>query len=562
MLTPAKSSFVLLGLALAWPAASPGAVSGRVQGRSVVMARQGIVATEQPLASQAGAAILAQGGNAIDAIVAANAVMGVVSPGMNGIGGDLFAIVYEAKSGRIFGLNASGWSPAGLTQEFFRAKGIAVMPQHGIQAVTVPGCVDGWEKLLTRFGRKKFPEVLAAAIAHAEEGFPVTDHVAWSASSSLRSDPNAARTFLPGGRAPKVGEVFRNPDLAWALRQISAQGSRAYYAGEMARRLVATSQRLGGTMSAADLADYRAEWVEPISTTYRGWTVYEIPPNGQGIAALAMLNLMETFPLAEYGHNSTRALHAMIEAKKLAYADMLRFVADLRFSQVPVAGLLSKDYARTRAALIDPARAHDVVEAGTPPAPGNDTTYLCAVDREGNMVSLIQSNYGSFGTGIVPDGCGFALQNRGALFSLDPASPNAVAGHKRPLHTIIPGFMEKEGVRIAFGIMNGWNQPQAHAQFVANIVDFKLNLQAAIEAPRFTKHTFGGFDVSLESRVPASVRSELANKGHQIAALAAFAGAVGSGQAVLRDFNTGVNQGASDPRQDGAAIPEPIIGSK
>ncbi len=562
MLTPAKSSFVLLGLALAWPAASPGAVSGRVQGRSVVMARQGIVATEQPLASQAGAAILAQGGNAIDAIVAANAVMGVVSPGMNGIGGDVFAIVYEAKSGRIFGLNASGWSPAGLTQEFFRAKGIAVMPQHGIQAVTVPGCVDGWEKLLTRFGRKKFPEVLAAAIAHAEEGFPVTDHVAWSASSSLRSDPNAARTFLPGGRAPKVGEVFRNPDLAWALRQISAQGSRAYYAGEMARRLVATSQRLGGTMSAADLADYRAEWVEPISTTYRGWTVYEIPPNGQGIAALAMLNLMETFPLAEYGHNSTRALHAMIEAKKLAYADMLRFVADLRFSQVPVAGLLSKDYARTRAALIDPARAHDVVEAGTPPAPGNDTTYLCAVDREGNMVSLIQSNYGSFGTGIVPDGCGFALQNRGALFSLDPASPNAVAGHKRPLHTIIPGFMEKEGVRIAFGIMNGWNQPQAHAQFVANIVDFKLNLQAAIEAPRFTKHTFGGFDVSLESRVPASVRSELANKGHQIAALAAFAGAVGSGQAVLRDFNTGVNQGASDPRQDGAAIPEPIIGSK
>lgn len=553
------SSF-LVSLAALFARAAVAAESGRTQGRSVVMARQGIVCSEQPLASQAGAAILAQGGNAIDAIVAANAAMGVVSPGANGLGGDLFAIVYEAKSGRVFGLNASGWSPGALTPEFFRAKQIATMPQRGIHAVTVPGCVEGWEKLLGRFGRKKFPEVLAAAIAYAEEGFPVTDLVAWQNSSALRSDPNAAKTYLPDGRAPKAGELFRNSDLAWALRQIAAHGRPAFYEGEIARRIVATSQRLGGTLTPADLADYAAEWVDPISTAYRGWTVYEIPPNGQGIAALAMLNIMETFPLSEYGLNSSRALHAMIEAKKLAYADMLRFVADPRFARVPVAGMLAKDYARGRAGLIDADQAHDVVESGTPPSPGSDTTYLCAVDSEGNMVSLIQSNYGGFGSGIVPDGCGFVLQNRGGLFTLDPASPNVIAGRKRPLHTIIPAFMEQGDVRIAFGIMNGWNQSQAHAQFVANIVDFKLNLQAAIEAPRFTKLTFAGLDVAIESRVPAKVRSDLTAKGHAITPLGAFSGTVGGGQAVMRDFARGVNFGASDPRKDGAAIPEPVIG--
>jgi gamma-glutamyltranspeptidase/glutathione hydrolase len=549
-------------LACSAVALAPAAESTRVQGRSVVMARQGIVATEQPLAAQAGAAVLAQGGNAIDAIVAANAVMGVVAPAMDGIGGDLFAIVYEAKSGRLFGLNASGWSPAGLTPEFFRAKQITTMPTRGIHAVTVPGCVEGWEKLLGRFGRKRLPEVLAAAIAYAEEGFPVTELIAWGNSALLRGDPNATKVFLPGGAAPKVGEIFRNPDLAWALRQIAERGTRAFYEGEIAQRIVATSRRLGGTMMAADLAEYGAEWVEPITTTYRGWKVSEIPPNGQGIAALAMLNLMETFPLAEYGHNSTRALHAMIEAKKLAYADMLRYVADRRFSQVPIAGMLAKDYARSRAALIDPARARDEVEAGTPPAPGNDTTYLCAVDGEGNMVSLIQSNYGGFGTGIVPDGCGFTLQNRGGLFSLDPASPNLLAGRKRPLHTIIPALMEKDGVRVAFGIMNGWNQSQAHAQFVANLVDFKMNLQAAMEAPRFTKLTFGGRDVAMETRVPEKVRAELAAKGHQITTLGPFSGTVGGGQAVMRDYARGVNFGASDPRKDGAAIPEAVRATK
>lgn len=546
-------------LPLVAPEGAAATAEARTQGRSVVLSQQGIVATEQPLASQAGAAVLARGGNAIDAIVAANAVMGVVAPMMDGIGGDLFAIIYEAKTGRLHGLNASGWSPAGLTLPFIRetAKATDRMPQSGIHSVTVPGCVDGWAKLLARFGRQPLAEVLAPAIAYAAEGFPVTELVAasWSASV-LKRDANATATFLPQGRPPKVGEVFRNPDLAWSLRQIAARGGRDFYEGEIARRIVATSARLGGTFAAADLADYAAEWVEPIATTYRGWKVYELPPNGQGIAALAMLNLMETFPLAEYGAASTGALHAMIESKKLAYADMLRHVADQRFARVPVAGMLSKDYGRERARLINPDRAADVVEAGKPPAAGPDTTYLCAVDREGNMVSLIQSNYGGFGSSVVPDGCGFVLQNRGGLFSLEADSPNVLAGRKRPLHTIIPAFMEKDDTRIAFGIMNGWNQSQAHAQFVANIVDFKLNLQAALEAPRFTKLTFAGYDVAIESRVAPSVRAELAAKGHVVTALGPYASAVGGGQAVMRDFRTGVNFGASDPRKDGAAIPE------
>ena len=534
------------------------AESNRMQSRSIVATQQGIVATEQPLASQAGATILAQGGNAMDAIVAANAAMGVVYPAANGMGGDLFAIVYEAETGKLYGLNASGWAPAAtsiaLVKE--RAKVTEKMPQSGIHAVTVPGCVEGWEKLLTRFGRKKFADVLAPAIAYAEKGFPVTELIAWSGGS--KREPNFSKTYLPNGRGLKAGEVFRNPDVAWSLRQVVSGGRDAYYRGEIARRIVAASERLGGTMALADLADFRAEWVEPISTTYRGWKVCELPPNGQGIGALEMLNLMETFPVAEMGHNSTRALHLMIEAKKLAYADVLRFVADPRFARVPVAGILSKDYARERAKQIDPLRARDEVEAGKPPEPGSDTTYLCAVDSEGNMVSLIQSNYGGFGSGVVPDGCGFVLQNRGGLFSLDPESPNALAGRKRPLHTIIPAFMEKGDVRIAFGCMNGWNQAQAHAQIVLNLVDFKLNLQAAIEAPRFTKITFSGLDVAMERRIPAETRTELEAMGHKITVLGPFSGTVGGGQAVLRDFATGVNFGASDPRKDGAAIPEPI----
>jgi gamma-glutamyltranspeptidase/glutathione hydrolase len=551
--------FFVMALFMSFDAAS---AQERSQGRSMVISRDGIVAAEHPLAAQAGATLLAQGGNAVDAAVAANAVLGLVAPMSNGIGGDLFAIVYEARTGKLHGLNASGWAPARLGAAFLADKGIREMPQKGIHSVTVPGAVDGWSRLLSRLGRTKLADVLAPAIRHAEEGFPVSEWVSlqWASSEShLAGDPSAARTYLAGGRAPRLGEVFRNPDLAWSYRRIAAHGSDAFYKGEIARRLLEHSRRHGGTLSASDLAEFASEWVEPISATYRGWTVYEIPPNGQGIAALAMLNLLEGFPIADLGHNTARTLHLLIEAKKLAYADMLRYVADPRFSSVPVEGLLSKPYAAERARSISPDRAACAVAAGKPPAAGSDTVYLSAVDREGNLVSLIQSNYESltFGSGLVPDGTGFCLHNRGALFTLDPSSPNVLAPRKRPLHTIIPGFMSRGDVKIAFGIMGGWNQAQAHAQFVSNVVDHGMNIQAALEAARFTKPTFEGCDVSVESRVGAPVRAELQARGHEVTALEGLSPRVGAGQAVLRDGAASVNYGASDPRKDGAAIPEP-----
>jgi len=531
----------------------------REQTRSMVMTRYGIVATEHPLASRIGAQILEQGGTAADAAVAANAALGVFAPMANGIGGDMFAIVYEAKTGKLYGLNASGWSPAALNPEFLKGKGLNNMPQSGMQSVTVPGAVDGWDKLLRRFGRKRMANVLAPAIRYAQEGYPVTEIFStyWVACERmLRRDTNAARTFMPQGRAPRPGEIFRNPDLAWSLKQIARHGRKAFYEGEVAKRILAKSNGLGGAMTAEDLAKFSSEWVEPISTTYRGWTICELPPNGQGIAALAMLNLMENFPLAEFGAGSANAFHVEIEAKKLAYADLVRYVCDPKFNKVPMAGILSKQYARERARGIDMARANCQVDAGEPPPMGTDTTYLCVVDAEGNMVSYIQSNYNSFGSGLVPEGAGFALQNRGGLFSLDPASPNVLAGHKRPLHTIIPAFMSKGEVRIAFGIMGGWNQAQAHAQYVSNVADHHMNIQAALEAPRFTKMTFPGCDVMIESRVSPTVREKLASKGHQIELRGAFASAVGGGQAVMRDCGTGTNYGASDPRKDGAAVAE------
>jgi gamma-glutamyltranspeptidase / glutathione hydrolase len=552
----------LVGTMTALPiVVAPARAQDRTQARSMVLTRDGIVAAESPLAAQAGATILARGGNAVDAAVATNAVMGVVEPMMNGIGGDLFAIVYEAKTGKLYGLNASGWAPAKLSIEFLKAKGMSgQMPDRGIQAVTVPGAVEGWSQLLARFGTKKFPEVLEPAIQYARQGFPVPelDAAYWSeAEKLLKTDSNAAATFLIDGRVPRLGEVFRNPDVAHSLELIAAQGRDAFYKGDIAQRILATSSRLGGSMSADDLAEFSSEWVEPISTTYRGWTVYEIPPNGQGIAALMMLNMMETFPLAKYGHNSTDALHAMIEAKKLAYADMYRYVADQKFSRVPVEGMLSKDYAARRAKLINMAKANCDVSPGEPEFPmKGDTTYLTVVDRDGNIVSLIQSNFSEFGSGIVPDGTGFALQNRGALFSFDPASPNALGGHKRPLHTIIPGFMSRGDERIAFGIMGGFNQAQAHAQFVANVVDFGMNIQAALEAARFSKHTFAGCDVEMEDRIEPGVRKALAERGHEIKVNGSFSSSMGGGQAVRRDSSTRVNFGASDPRKDGAAIPQ------
>ena len=530
----------------------------RSQTRSMVISTYGIVAAESPLSAQAGVRILERGGNAVDAAIATNAMMGLLEPMMNGIGGDMFVIVYDAKADKLYGLNASGWAPAGLTIDFLHKQGLRDMPQQGINAVTVPGMVDGWQKLADKFGRKKLSEDLSAAIRTAHEGFPVPewDAAYWAAEVDyLRKDEAATKTYLPNDRPPKVGEVFRNEDLAWSLQQIADHGRDAFYKGEIATKILEAMKRHGGTMTAQDLAEYSAEWVEPISTTYRDWTVYEMPPNGQGLAALEMLNIMETFPLAEYGFGSAKALHTMIEAKKLAYADLLKYIGEPRKQKLPVATLLSKDWAAQRAKSINLDHANCDASAGELP-PAGDTTYLSVVDRDGNMVSLIQSNYAGFGSGIVAPGTGFVLHNRGGLFSLDPSSPNALAGHKRPLHTIIPAFAQHGDTRIAFGIMGGWNQSQAHAQFMANIADFKMNIQAALEAPRFSKHTFGGCDVYVEGRFAQAVRNELAAKGHQINARGAFSSVVGGGQVVMRDFAAKVNYGASDPRKDGQAVAE------
>lgn len=531
----------------------------RGQARSMVISQSGIVATESPLASKAGAAILERGGNAVDAAIAAHAVMTVVAPMWNGIGGDLFAIVYDAKAGKYFGLNASGWAPAAQSVERLRQKGLREMPAFGIEPVTVPGAVDGWQKLLDRFGKKKMNEVLTPAIQVAEDGYPVTEWIALHFAADvdlLRDNETAARTFLISDRAPRTGEIVRNADLAWSLRQIAQGGRDAFYKGEITKRILALSARHGGALAAGDFSGYSSEWVEPISTTYRGWTVYEMPPNVQGIGALQMLNIMEQFDLHQYGLNSARALHVQIEAKKLAYADVLRYVGDPKSSKIPVSGMLSKEYAARRAKLIDMDHANCEVGPGTPVPDAGDTIYLSVVDREGNMVSLIESNYEEFGSGLVADGTGFPLHDRGALFSLDPASPNAIAGHKRPLHTIIPAFMEKDQVRIAFGIMGGWNQAQAHAQFVSHIVDFGQNIQAALETARFSKRSFTGCDVNLENRVPGNVKTELEAKGHKVTMHSGYSDSFGGGQAVMRDYATGVNYGASDPRKDGAAIPE------
>ena len=536
---------------------------GPVVGRSVVTTKYGIVATSQPLAAAAGVQILERGGNAIDAAIAANAAMGLMEPTSNGIGGDLFAIIYIAETGELIGLNSSGWAPTGMTVDFLASKGINEMPRRGIYSVTVPGAVAGWDALRSRFGTMPFSEILAPVIFYAENGFPVSEVIAgmWENSQEmLASHPNSMKTFLIDGRAPKNGEVFKNPDLAASLRRIAEKGRDGYYQGPTAEAILAISKEEGGLFTAEDLSEFEPEWVTPIQTTYRGWTVSEIGPNTQGIAALMMLNLMEQYPLGEYGFHSTEALHVMIEAKKLAYADMLHYVGDPRFSAIPVPSMLSKEHAAERARLIDPAHAlcavpHSEFRTVTELS-GGDTIYMSAIDKDGNIVSLIQSNYSGFGSGLVPSGVGFMLHNRGALFTLERNRPNTLEPRKRPLHTIIPAFMEKGDVRIGFGIMGGWNQAQAHAQFVANIADYGMNIQEALEAGRFTKGSFEGCDVELEALIPEEVRNALAERGHEVEVVPQRTGTFGKGQAVQSN-GEGVHFGASEPRADGAAIPQP-----
>jgi gamma-glutamyltranspeptidase / glutathione hydrolase len=530
----------------------------RSQARSMVITRDGIVATTHVQASVAGAQVLAKGGSAVDAAIAANAVLGVTEPMMNGIGGDLFAIYWEAKTGKLYGLNSSGWAPQALTMAHLKAKGATTMPETGIDTVTVPGAVAGWNTLHGKFGRLPWKEIFQPAIYYAEHGYPVPEliHGFWEgALDTVANDPESRRVYLPDGKAPAIGQIFHNPDLAKALRLIASQGASAFYKGEIAQAILATSQAQGGTMAAADLAEFSPEWVEPISTTYRGWTIYELPPNGQGMAALEMLNIMETAPASPDGPSSVVELHKKIEAMKLAYADLHRYDADPRFAKVPVKGLLSKEYAQERSKLIDPDKANCAASFGKPPA--SETTYLSVVDRGGNIVSLIQSNYDEFGSGITVRGMGFALQDRGALFSLDPASPNVLAPRKRPFHTIIPAFMERGDQHIGFGIMGGANQPLAHAQFVSNFVDYGMNIQAALENPRFTVSPKRGCNIVIESRVPPEVRDTLTRKGHILQVDREYSTNMGRGQAVLHDSKTGVNYGGSDPRADGSAEPEP-----
>ncbi|HEX5411916.1 MAG TPA: gamma-glutamyltransferase [Terriglobia bacterium] len=570
-----RGLLILLGLAVCAGVAVPLLRSEKImtwsQGRSMITTQLGISAAEQPLAAQAGAAILAEGGSAADAAIATNAAMGLMEPMMNGMGGDLFAIEYDAKSGKVSGLNASGWAPEQLTLSYLQSKGLKRVPGTGILSVTVPGCVMGWWELHQKFGKLPWKELFKPAIYYASHGFPIAqwNSMYWPAyADTLRKDPEAVRVFLPGGQPPKLGEIFRNPDYAKALELVANEGERGFYDGAIAQAILKTSQELGGVISAQDLSGYKAEWVDPLQIDYHGWKVFEIPPNSQGIAALMMLNIMGQFPLSTYGPESTQRYHIEMQAQQLAYLDLHRYVGDPRFAKVPVEGMLSLDYAKARAGLIDPNQAKCDFQVGTPPGadpntpvatlhPGRDTNYLTAVDREGNIVSLIQSLAGAFGSGVAVRGYGFILQNRATGFTLQPGSPDVLAPHKRPFHTIIPAFMERGDVHIGFGIMRGGNQPLAHAQFVSDIVDYGMNIQQALEAPRFNTFGRAGCSYLIESRVPKETLTGLSVLGYDLRVAGPFAEWVGGGQAVLHNSAEGVNYGASDPRKDGEAIPQP-----
>lgn len=526
----------------------------------MVISRLGIVATSQTLASQAGAQILAEGGSAADAAIAANATLGVVEPMMNGMGGDLFAIEYNAKSGAISGLNSSGWSPEKLTPALLKSKGYTRMANTGIYAVTVPGAVRGWQALHEKYGKLPWKDLFQPAIYYAEHGYPVTEWISekWAAQKrKLARDVNGRQVFLVNGDTPQVGQVFRNPAYAAALRLVAAQGPDAFYKGPIAQAILATSNRLGGVMTAEDLADYQPEWVTPISTDYHGWKVYELPPNTQGFGALEMLNIFAQYPLGAWGFADPRSFYVETEAQKLAYADLRKFDGDPKFSKIPIAGLISVGYAQQRAQSIQMDHAGCDAPAGDPARFQADTIYMSAIDADGNIVSLIQSLYDEFGSGVVVDHYGIMLQDRGALFVLTPGHPDELAGHKRPFHTLIPGFMEKGDLHIGFGIMGGLNQAQAHAQYVSDIVDHGMNIQAAMEAPRFTNRSFGGCTFQMENRIPEAVRAALSAKGDTIRLTNAYSDVMGGGQAVEYNAATGVKYAASDPRKDGEAVPQP-----
>jgi len=521
--------------------------------RSVVMARNGVIATSQPLASAAGLQVLQGGGNAIDAAVTAAAVLSVVEPTMNGIGGDLFAIVYDAKTGKLSALNASGRAGAAATPELFASRKLTSLPYRGPLAVSVPGVVDGWSELLAKHGTITMAQALAPAIAHARDGYAVHEVLAWQwadSESTLARDPAAARTFLIDGRAPKPGEIFRNANLAASLEAIARGGRDAFYKGDLAARIAKDLQARDGILTAADFAAHRSDWVETISTNYRGYDVHEMPPNTQGIVALEMLNILEGFDLKAMGHNSGAYLHHLVEAKRIAFADRDAQLADPQaVNAAAVQMMLSKEYAARRRAEINPARTgRDYAAGGTREAMG-DTIYLTVADRHGNVVSLIQSIYESFGAGIVAGDTGIVLHNRGSQFSLDPKHPNVVAPGKRPFHTLVPAMVMKDGKPwLSFGVMGGDMQPQGHVQVLINLVDFGMNVQEAGEAPRF-RHTGNG--LALESAISPEARFYLNDRGHR---LINSIGVFGGFQGILIDPKTRVMMGGSDPRKDGLAI--------
>jgi len=528
--------------------------------RSEIVAQYGMAATSVPLATQVALDILKKGGSAVDAAIAANAVQGLTEPGSCGIGGDLFAIVWDAKSQKLYGLNASGRSPKALTLEFFKKQGMTEIPGSGPLPVSVPGCVDGWFELHRKFGKLPMADILAPSIFYAREGFPLTELVAHGTASSLQgnvSENFKATYMLPNGQMPEKGGIFKNPHLADVYEKLATKGRDEFYKGSIARAIDTFMKRTGGFLSYDDMASHRSEWVEPVSTNYRGYDVWELPPNGQGISALQILNILELYDIKSLGFGSTEYMHLFLEAKKLAYEDRARYYADMDFAPVPVATLISKEYARERAKLIDPDKAASRYDGGMD---GPNTIYLTVADKDGNMVSLIQSNYANMGSKEVPDQLGFVLQNRGRSFSLDEKHPNVFAPGKRPFHTIIPAFITKNGRPwVSFGVMGGDMQPQGHVQIVVNLIDFGMNLQEAGDAPRIqhvgsstptgSVMTNGG-NVYLESGFGYQQIRNLMQKGHKVGY---DVGNYGGYQAIMWDDVKKIYYGASESRKDGQA---------
>lgn len=535
------------------------------QSRSVVLAKHGIVATSQPLAAQAGLDVLRSGGNAADAAIAANAMMGLVEPMSCGIGGDVFVIYWDAKSQKLYGLNGSGRSPFDLSREEFARREVSHIPTFGPLAWSVPGCVHGWQELKDRFGTMSFDELLAPSIATAEEGFPVTEVIAGSwrgAVDRLKEWPDSAATYLvDGDRAPRFGELFKNPNLAETYRKIAADGADAFYNGPIAKEIVAFSEQNGGFFSLKDFLEHKSEWVEPVSTTYRGYEVWELPPNGQGIAALEILNILEQHDVKAMGFGSADLAHLFVEAKKLAFADRAKFYSDPAFNDLPVAELISKEYAQRQAKRIDRDHAATDVPTGDPKLTHGDTIYLTVVDKDRNCCSFIQSNYFGFGSQIVPGNVGFALQNRGALFALDDDHLNRYEPHKRPFHTIIPAMITKNGKpHFCYGVMGGDMQPQGHVQVAMNLIDFGMNVQAAGDAARI-RHVGsaqptclaadGSGTVQVESGISRKTVESLRARGHKVVRAK---GSFGGYQGILIDWEHGVLHGATEARKDGVAL--------